>query len=75
MVENKNGLCKGHSGIEQKLKNLENDTKEQWTAINQLRNRLPVWATLVISLLTFLLGATATYAGLAVKVVQTAGNP
>jgi hypothetical protein len=64
-------FCKAHSGIEQKLKDLEGDTKEQWTAINQLRNRLPVWATIVISLLTFLLGATATYAGLAVKV---AGN-
>lgn len=63
-------LCQAHSGIEQQLENLENDTKEQWTAINQLRNRLPVWATLVISLLTFLLGATATYAGLAVKFIQ-----
>ena len=68
-------LCQAHSGILQQLENLEGDTKEQWTAINQLRNRLPVWATIVISLLTLLLGATATYAGLAVKVVQTAGNP
>jgi len=72
--KNPNSFCKAHSGIEQKLKSLENDTKDQWTAINQLRNRLPAWATIVISLLTFLLGATATYAGLAVKVIQTAGN-
>ena len=72
--ENKNSFCKAHSGIEQKLNNLENDTKEQWTAINQLRNRLPTWATFVISLLTFLLGATATYAGLVVKVAQTAST-
>lgn len=61
-------LCKAHSGIEQQLENLENDTKEQWTAINQLRNRLPVWATIVISLLTFFLGGSITYASLAVKV-------
>jgi len=75
MVEdNRNNYCKAHSGIVQKLTGLENETKDQWTAINQLRNRLPVWATIVISLLTFLLGATATYAGLAVKVVQTAGT-
>jgi len=67
----KDRFCNAHSGIEQKLKDLESDTKDQWTAINQLRNRLPVWATIVISLLTFLLGATATYAGLAVKVAQT----
>lgn len=65
-------FCKAHSGIEQQLENLEGDTKDQWTAINQLRNRLPVWATIVISLLTFFLGATATYAGLAVKVAQVA---
>ena len=69
--DNKNNFCKAHSGIDGRLKNLESDSKEQWTAINQLRNRLPGWATLVISLLTFLLGATAMYAGLAVKV---AGN-
>jgi len=30
--------------------------QEQWRAINQIKNRLPVWATLVISLLTFLCG-------------------
>ena len=72
---NKNSFCKAHSGIDQRLTGLENDTKDQWTAINQLRNRLPTWATIVISLLTFLLGVTATYAGLAVKVIQKAGNP
>jgi hypothetical protein len=36
--------------------------KEQWDAINALRNRLPLWATLVISLLTGLLGFLATIA-------------
>jgi hypothetical protein len=70
MIDNKNCFCKAHSGIEQKLENLESDTKEQWQAINQLRNRLPVWATIVISLLTFFLGATATYAGIAVKIIE-----
>lgn len=29
---------------------------KQWEAIDQIQNRLPVWATLVISLLTFLCG-------------------
>lgn len=71
MEEKNNYVCKAHSGIDQKLRNLESDNVEQWTAINQLRNRLPVWATIVISLLTFLLGATATYAGLAIKVVES----
>jgi len=71
--ENRNNYCKAHSGILQKLDNLENDTKDQWAAINQLRNRLPNWATLVISLLMFLLGTTATYAALAVKVANSVG--
>jgi hypothetical protein len=65
-----NNICRAHSGIEQNIKDLQEDSKEQWLAINQLRNRLPVWATVIISLLTFLLGATATYAGLAAKIAQ-----
>jgi len=73
MVENNtSSFCKAHSGIDQRLKGLENDTKDQWAAINLLRNRLPVWATIIISVLMFLLGATATYAGLAVKFMQKA---
>ena len=34
---------------------------EQWTAINNLRNRLPTWATAIISLLSFLLGIAVSY--------------
>lgn len=44
--------------------NLEQSDKQQWTAINQLKNRPPVWATAVISLLTFLLGCSLTYAAI-----------
>lgn len=55
--------CKAHSGLEmliagvekkldEHVKNNEDDHKEMWAAINNLRNRLPVWATVVISLLT-----------------------
>jgi NO-binding membrane sensor protein with MHYT domain len=50
-------LCSQHSGFESRIETLETSDKEQWTAINQLRNRLPVWATLFISFLTFFLGA------------------
>lgn len=49
---------------EVRLDHLEYENKEQWEAINHLRNRPPVWATVVISLLTFLLGCSLTYAGL-----------
>ena len=39
----------------------ESDVK-QWLAIDKLQNRLPIWATTVISLLTFFVGCTTTYA-------------
>lgn len=63
-------LCSAHSGIDERLSNVEDETKKQWKILDQLRNRLPVWATLVISLLTFLLGASVTYAAFAVKIAQ-----
>ena len=37
-----------------RIKTLEDDSKMQWEAIDKLRNRPPIWATAVISLLTFL---------------------
>ena len=62
--------CQAHSGIVQQLEALEEDRKEQWKSIDKLRNRPPIWATVVIALLTGLLGASATYASLAVKIAQ-----
>lgn len=41
---------------EEAIETLKESDKDQWEAINKLRNRLPNWATVVISLLTFLLG-------------------
>lgn len=38
------------------IEHLKESDKSQWGAIRALQNRLPVWATIVISLLTFLLG-------------------
>jgi len=73
MAENRNGFCKGHSGIDERLSMLEGETEKKWKVLDQLRNRLPVWATIVISLLTFLLGASVTYAALAVKVASQNG--
>lgn len=55
---------------EERLDKLEEDTKEQWTAINKLRDRPPVWVTFVISLLTFLLGGALTFAGLMMRAAK-----
>ncbi|MEL7563472.1 MAG: hypothetical protein AAGU27_01095 [Dehalobacterium sp.] len=62
-------VCKEHSGtcanitalrdrIESDAKENRESHKELWSAINSLRNRLPVWATLFISFLTLCLGWT-----------------
>lgn len=43
-------------------------------AIDQLKNRLPVWATALISVLTFFLGCSVTYAALAAEVAEKMGQ-
>ena len=49
----------GHAEAIQTLK--ESDEK-QWAAIEKLQNRLPLWATTLISILTFGIGCVSTYA-------------
>jgi len=56
--------CPQHSGLAVDIKTLKENDKDQWDAINRLRNRPPIWATAIISLLCFLLGCSLTYAGL-----------
>ncbi|MFA5158145.1 MAG: hypothetical protein WC451_03115 [Patescibacteria group bacterium] len=53
--------CPAHSGIINDIRNLKDSEERQWDIIDKLQNRLPVWATLTISLLTFLLGASLSY--------------
>ena len=43
---------------------LEVDTNKQWLAIEEIKKRPPVWATAIISVLSFLLGCSLTYAAL-----------
>lgn len=40
---------------------LQRSDVDQWNAIKALQNRLPTWATLMISLLTFLCGILLTW--------------
>lgn len=63
--------CEHHSGLETSILNLKESDQKQWDAIEKLQNRIPVWATLFISALTFLCGASMTYAALAVRMAQT----
>jgi hypothetical protein len=48
--------CQEHSGFSEAIETLKQSDKDQWEAIKKIQNRPPVWATVVISLLTFLLG-------------------
>lgn len=62
--------CEDHSGCLKAIENLEKSDKKQWEVIERIQNRLPAWATLAISLLTFLLGCSLTYAALITKIAE-----
>ena len=59
--------CKAGVANQTRLGHLEENDRDQWKAINDLRNRLPIWATAVISLPSFVTGGAMTYAALAVR--------
>ena len=67
MAQEQVETCKKHSGVVSRISSLEDSNTKQWNAIEKLQNRLPVWATIVISLLTFGLGSALTYASLAAR--------
>jgi hypothetical protein len=48
--------CEDHSGCIARIDNLEDSNVEIWKDLNSLRNRPPVWCTVIISLLTFGMG-------------------
>lgn len=62
--------CNQHSGIVSDIKNLKASDAKQWIAIEKLQNRLPTWATVLISTLTFALGVSLTWAGFAVQIAR-----
>ena len=70
MNDENNNKCRAHSGIDSRVKNLEEDNTRQWDAIEKLQNRLPIWATFTFSALTFFLGAALTYAALAIQIAR-----
>lgn len=53
--------CPAGIDIKRRVIELEKSDSLLWTAIEKLQNRLPIWATAFISLLTFLLGCSVTY--------------
>jgi hypothetical protein len=67
-------ICEFHSGVNARMENLEESDKLQWEAIEKIKDRIPVWGTLLISVLTFALGASLTYASLAIKITELAAR-
>lgn len=57
--------------IESQVKRLETDTADQWSAIDDLRRYMrklvPVWVTVVVSVLTFITGGSLTFAGMILR--------
>ena len=67
-----NEVCKQHSGMLQMVEDVRDDTNKQWTEINRIKNRPPVWCTVVIAVLSASLGSVLTYAALAVRIATAA---
>ena len=67
-----NEVCKSHSGLVQMVEDVRDDTGKQWTEINHIKNRPPVWCTVVIAVLSASLGSVLTYAALAVRIATVA---
>lgn len=48
----------------QRIHTLEKESEKQWSAIDKLRNRPPVWVTFVIAGLSAITGSALTFAGI-----------
>ncbi len=57
------------SVTETEIDTLKDSDIRQWAAIDKLRNRLPIWATTLISVLTFFIGCTTTYAVMLARMI------
>ncbi len=67
-----NEVCKQHSGILQLAQDVKKDTSKQWDEIDKIKNRPPVWCTVVIAVLSASLGSVLTYAALVVRIATAA---
>jgi len=72
--ETHNFCCMEHSGMANELENLKDSDKKQWETLEKVRDRLPNWAVLVISILVGMICVSATYAALAVRIANLSVN-
>jgi hypothetical protein len=55
---------------EAKIENLEASDEKQWSAIEKLQSRLPLWATVILMVMSGLVGSSLTYASLASRLIS-----
>ena len=71
-----NEVCKQHSGLVQTIADVKDDTSKQWLQIDAIKNRPPVWYTIVVTLVMTamgaLVGSVLTYAALVVRIATAA---
>lgn len=67
-----NEICKQHSGLAQSIKDVKDDTDKQWTELNRIKNRPPVWCTILLMAMSALMGSVMTYTALISKLSQVA---
>ena len=64
MAETEGEIIAGH---EKQIEGLERSDSAQWEAIRTLQTRLPLWATVILMVMSGLVGSALTYAVLATK--------
>jgi len=62
--------CEAHSGLITDIGINKKNIDKLFTAVDILKNRPPVWTTLLLTLMGLVIGSTLTYASLAVKIAE-----
>ena len=60
-------VCAAHSGLIALVHESKAQTVELWIAVKAIQNRPPVWATALMSFLTFVVGILVGIIGMGVK--------
>lgn len=67
-----NTVCKSHSGLLQMVRDVRDDTDKQWIELNRIKNRPPVWCTILLMAMSALMGSVMTYTALISRLSQVA---
>ncbi len=60
--EEHSGVCNNIANLAKRYDELHEVDEDQWTAINNLRSRPPVWATVILMIMSGIIGVLGTMA-------------